>query len=135
MRNTLARFFRAVCFVYAVYTVYHAYHRCISRMETSFEFFRRVLLSPSLLPFTSEETPRLCMFSHEDKVVESADIEDHVAEARNAGFRVEVEVFKNSPHVSHMRLDPERYWGATRAFWSSVLDRRETGNTLEAGSK
>jgi hypothetical protein len=118
IRNPLMRLIGAF-FLYIVYSVYLAYYRYKSRTENPFEFIRRVLLLPSLLPFTSEQTPRLYIFSHKDEIVEFADIEEHIAEARNAGFRVEVEVFEDSHHVSHMRLDPERYWGAVKAFWSS----------------
>lgn len=61
--------------------------------------------------------PRLYICSKTDEVTAVEPILAHVDEARRAGFDVRSEVYENSPHVSHARIDPERYWGAVQQLW------------------
>ncbi|PLB45230.1 putative indole-diterpene biosynthesis protein PaxU [Aspergillus steynii IBT 23096] len=55
--------------------------------------------------------PRYYIYSDADELVNWMDIEAHAAEAESKGWTVRREKFDGSPHVSHMRADPERYWG------------------------
>ncbi|KAI8975890.1 hypothetical protein BD414DRAFT_172248 [Trametes punicea] len=78
------------------------------------------LNNPSLLPWTSTRTPRLYLYSFEDKVVPAARVEEHAAKARMAGFSVQMVHFGQSAHVSHARNNPEKYWTAVRTFWEEA---------------
>ena len=60
---------------------------------------------------------RLYLYGTEDDIVSYVDVEDHAAKAKEAGFEVTKEVFANSKHVAHIRVDPERYWSTVQAFW------------------
>ena len=65
-----------------------------------------------LLPWFSEHTPRLYLYSQAD--------EKHAEEARKAGLDVKIERFEGSPHVAHARSDPERYWSAVKKVWEDA---------------
>ena len=77
-----------------------------------------------VLPWTDEKTPRVYVYSKEDKIVNFKSVEEHVAQARAAGLTVTTELFKGSGHVSHMRRDPTRYWDINRRIWAEGLKQR-----------
>ncbi|KAJ7223481.1 hypothetical protein GGX14DRAFT_323855, partial [Mycena pura] len=79
---------------------------------------RNGLQQPELVPFAHKHTPRLYIYSREDQMVEATSVEKHVAEAREQGLSVEVEVFQGSTHVAHSRKDPVRYWSVISRHWS-----------------
>ncbi|VDB84718.1 unnamed protein product [Peniophora sp. CBMAI 1063] len=93
-----------VCFGYLLLLAYHK----IFRRATLVDRFRSTLLSRRFLPWGSEHTPRLYIFSHSDELVGCEDVEEHVADAKRSGFRVETELYARSAHVAHMRTDPTR---------------------------
>ncbi|KZV72630.1 hypothetical protein PENSPDRAFT_628472 [Peniophora sp. CONT] len=105
------------------YILLLAYHR-ISRSESLVDHFRRTLLSTQFLPWGSKHTPRLYIYSHDDALVGFDDVEEHIAEARRAGYEVETEFYTRSAHVAHMRTDPKRYWTAIESLWGSVAQPR-----------
>lgn len=72
----------------------------------------------------STATTRLYLYSKSDELIRWEDVEEHVAVAREKGYRCIVERFEDSPHVGHMRMYPDRYWDAiARAWESAVADR------------
>lgn len=119
MRNPILRY-PAKALVFLIYLLLLAYDK-ISRSETIVDRFRRTLLSPQFLPWGSEHTPRLYVYSQNDELVGYDDVEEHVADARRAGYRVETDFYTRSAHVAHMRNDPNRYWTAIESLWSSVV--------------
>ncbi|KAE8165563.1 hypothetical protein BDV40DRAFT_57732 [Aspergillus tamarii] len=61
--------------------------------------------------------PRRCyIYSDADELVDWRDVERHADEAEARGWVVTREKFLGSPHVSHMRTDPERYWGVVKRY-------------------
>ena len=74
-----------------------------------------------VLPWTHEKTPRMYIYSKEDKIVNYKSVEGHVAEARANGLSVTTELFKGSGHVSHMKVDPTRYWDIIPKLWQEGL--------------
>ena len=61
--------------------------------------------------------PRLYLYSKADLIIPGEEVAAHVKEARARGVEVAEEVFERSPHVSHARTEPERYWAAVRKLW------------------
>ena len=66
---------------------------------------RRQLLAPELFDLT---IPRCYLYSTIDALVASQDIHDHASRLIKNGRVTEV-VFKDSEHVKHAKLEPERY--------------------------
>ena len=60
---------------------------------------------------------RLYLYSAEDEIIDSKDVERHAAEARQLGWEADTELFHGSNHVGHMRKAPEQYWNAIKASW------------------
>jgi hypothetical protein len=63
------------------------------------------------------EVRRCYIYSENDLSVPSWHIERHAREAEEKGFSVRMEKFEGSAHVSHSRLDPERYWKIVQEVW------------------
>ena len=83
---------------------------------------RKDLNIPNILPWTDERTPRVYLYSSTDRAVRSSAVEEHIAEAREKGFRiVRAEKFVGSSHVAHVRKDPTKYWNAIEAIWVEAL--------------
>ncbi|EOD48000.1 putative duf829 domain protein [Neofusicoccum parvum UCRNP2] len=76
---------------------------------------RDVLNDPDHL---APAAPRTYAFSAADAIILAADVEEHAAEAEGAkGLSVRRVVFEGSPHVGHMRQEPERYWEMVAMAW------------------
>ncbi|KAG6833115.1 hypothetical protein H0H87_011223 [Tephrocybe sp. NHM501043] len=84
------------------------------------EVLKADLNRPNLLPWTRKSTPRLYLCSKKDEVVDFYEVEAHAKEAREVGFDVSFEVFEDTPHVSHAKYEPKRYWGAIKATWDAA---------------
>jgi len=56
------------------------------------------------------EMRRVYIYSPTDTLTDYEDVETHAAEAATKGFSVALEKFKGSAHVSHLRIDENRYW-------------------------
>lgn len=79
-------------------------------------YTRKAILDPEfIVARTFEERIKMCyIYSDADELVPWKDVEEHAALASTSthGNRVvELERFSGTPHVGHMRVDPERYWG------------------------
>ncbi|KAH8093780.1 hypothetical protein BXZ70DRAFT_976280 [Cristinia sonorae] len=86
------------------------------------------LNNPNLLPWMTLKTPRVYIYSKEDLMVPSEEVERHIAVAKTRrGLSVTAELFHDSPHVAHARADPDRYWSIVRNIWTAAL-----GATAEA---
>ncbi|KAI5864101.1 hypothetical protein GGS23DRAFT_482632 [Durotheca rogersii] len=67
------------------------------------------------------QTNRTYIYGTADAMVHSAHIEAHAKEAVSKGFLVRGEVFEDSPHVSHMKSDSQRYWNIVVETWKAAL--------------
>lgn len=65
------------------------------------------------------ECRRAYIYSEEDKLVDYRDVEEHAAAAAESGYVSRLEKFRNSPHVAHVRVDEQRYWGIVRSTWEN----------------
>lgn len=74
---------------------------------------------------------RSYIYSDEDALVPSADVEEHAREAEKNGFKVRMEKFRGSQHVAHAKKDPERYWRTVRETWNGGVptEVQQNGNT------
>lgn len=79
------------------------------------------LSNPRLLPWTSQQTPRLYVYSQKDDMVPWDEVQEHVEEEKVLGLNIRTEAFKDSPHVAHARTDPVRYWGAVKRLWDDAV--------------
>jgi hypothetical protein len=59
---------------------------------------------------------RCYMYSDADELVNWRDVESHADASEARGWVVRRELFKGAPHVSHMKVEPERYWGIVREY-------------------
>uniref|UniRef100_A0A093V5Q5 Transmembrane protein 53 n=1 Tax=Talaromyces marneffei PM1 TaxID=1077442 RepID=A0A093V5Q5_TALMA len=73
---------------------------------------RKAILDPEfVVARTPTERIKMCyLYSDADELVPGKDVEEHAALASKSR-EVELEMFIGTPHVGHMRVSPERYWG------------------------
>jgi len=77
----------------------------------------KALLNPRLLPWMNSQTPRLYVFSKKDEIVPWQAVHQHAEAAKTSGLNVSCEIYEESAHVAHMRLDPKRYWASIQDLW------------------
>ena len=94
----------------------------IRQQRPIFDQMREGLNRAQILPWTNQKTPRLYIYSDTDKMVQQRAVEEHIAEARRLGFNIRAEYFKGSSHVSHVRLDSDRYWAAVKDIWAEAVN-------------
>lgn len=81
--------------------------------DDSLAFSRKAVLDPETLApeeATTEEIQMIYIYSDADELVPWKDVEEHAALASRNKRRVQLERFNGTPHVGHMRADPDRYW-------------------------
>ncbi|KAG6813002.1 hypothetical protein H0H93_013548, partial [Arthromyces matolae] len=101
--------------------IYSAITKRLFGWANPLEILKRDLNRYDLLPWTHKSTPRLYLASKADNVVAFYEVEGHVESAKKAGFEdVRFEIFEETPHVSHAKFEPERYWGAVKAVCDSA---------------
>ncbi|KAJ7198494.1 hypothetical protein GGX14DRAFT_343197, partial [Mycena pura] len=93
----------------------------LRRRALPFAVLRDGLQQPELVPFADKRTPRLYIYSNEDKLVQAASVEKQVAEARKRGLSAYVECFQGTAHVAHAKKDPGRYWGVISRHWAEAV--------------
>jgi hypothetical protein len=70
------------------------------------------------------DSPERCyIYSDADELVDWRDVEKHASEAQAKGWVVRREKFLGSPHVCHMRSDPERYWNIVKIYLESPASK------------
>ncbi|KAH7316496.1 hypothetical protein B0I35DRAFT_409688 [Stachybotrys elegans] len=72
------------------------------------------------LAYEPRDSLKLYLYSKEDDLIGYEDIELHVAEAKELGWKTEVEIFEGTGHVGHMRQYPEQYWSAISRAWEKI---------------
>ncbi|KAG8976734.1 hypothetical protein FRC05_003084 [Tulasnella sp. 425] len=77
-------------------------------------YMRKRLLSPTTLPHNA---PRTFVYSKEDELVQWNAVEAHAALAKKRGVDVTLELYESTPHVNHLKADPERYWTIVSDAW------------------
>ncbi|KAF9483249.1 hypothetical protein BDN70DRAFT_918590 [Pholiota conissans] len=121
------------CFIYALFFYVHSrarlrsllsfilpFYRSSSKQETTIDHMKARLHSKQLLPWLGPRTTRLYIYSDADDIITSDEVEAHASVAKEIGLEVRMEKFEGSQHVSHARMNPERYWGAVRNVWEAA---------------
>ncbi|KAI1074003.1 DUF829-domain-containing protein [Whalleya microplaca] len=73
----------------------------------------------------TSRAPRIYMYSKMDDLIWWEDIEAQAAVAKDKGYMTTLEMFEDSPHVGHMRMHPEQYWGAIEKWWKISMELEE----------
>ncbi|KAJ5865042.1 uncharacterized protein N7529_006958 [Penicillium soppii] len=83
---------------------------------------REVVNDSSLVRAANPEgkLARCYIYSDADDLVDWRDTESHALEAEVKGWAVRREIFKASPHVGHMRAEPDRYWGIVKEYLGAL---------------
>lgn len=102
-------------FVFSLLGVLWVMHR-VFRLENAVDRLRRLLNDPQ---FSLLDARRCYVYSKSDKLVKWEDVEEHADEAERRGYDVSREKFDESEHVSHMKMDRVKYWGAMERLWTS----------------
>ncbi|KAI1136505.1 DUF829-domain-containing protein [Hypoxylon sp. FL0543] len=69
---------------------------------------------------------RLYIYSKADDLIWWEDVEAQAATAKSRGYTTALERFDDSPHVGHMRMHRDRYWGAIERCWKASLALEES---------
>ena len=72
-------------------------------------------------PRNIKDSGRLYLYSKVDPLIDWRNVEDAAAKATANGFDVHLARFEDSKHCAHMRMYPEKYWGAVREFWRMAV--------------
>jgi hypothetical protein len=126
-RGWLARIFLrpvGMGIIYFALMVSWLWRRIITRSEDSLAWTRSALIDPRLVvgggggsrSDAKKGTKRCYIYSDTDDLIPAEEVEQHAAESEAEGWPVERHKFLGSPHVGHMRADPERYWGIVRRY-------------------
>ncbi|KAI1099283.1 hypothetical protein F4804DRAFT_87963 [Jackrogersella minutella] len=67
------------------------------------------------------QTNRSYIYGKADVMVDWRHVERHAEQASARGLAVRTELFENSPHVSHMRTDGNRYWRTVTETWNKAM--------------
>lgn len=86
---------------------------------------RNVINDHALVRGTGQnDSPGRCyIYSDADELVNWRDVEKHASDAQAKGWVVRREKFLGSPHVCHMRTDPERYWNLVKTYLESPASK------------
>ncbi|KAG6884575.1 hypothetical protein C0993_009906 [Termitomyces sp. T159_Od127] len=122
VRNPILRGFLRVLITWLFY--WAAMKKRLFRSKDQLEVLKMDLNRPNILPWTRRNTPRLYLCSKVDTMVALYEVEGHAKDAKATGFEdIRFEVFDNTAHVKHAKLEPERYWGAVKAVWDAACQQ------------
>ncbi|OTB04617.1 hypothetical protein M426DRAFT_22756 [Hypoxylon sp. CI-4A] len=71
-----------------------------------------------------KQTNRSYIYGKADVMVDWKDVEKHADQAAAKGLAVRREVFGRSPHVTHVKLDGNRYWRIVKETWEAAITKR-----------
>ncbi|KAG2031262.1 hypothetical protein BDR03DRAFT_876363, partial [Suillus americanus] len=81
--------------------------------------------NPRVLPWMGLHTPRLYLFSRKDKPIPWKEVVHHAKAVKERGMDVWCELFEESEHVAHMRVEPERYWSSVQEVWVVAISKEK----------
>ncbi|KAG7141053.1 hypothetical protein HYQ45_002302 [Verticillium longisporum] len=77
--------------------------------------------------FETKDARRLYLYSKEDDLITSDDVEMYMAASRQKGYQLRAELFDGSGHVGHMRMHPEKYWKSIADAWAWTNEESKSG--------
>ena len=109
-------------FIFAFLVLFKLIHS-FSMFPDPISLARELINDTSLVrAANSDRTLSRCyMYSDTDELVDWRDVESHAVNAEAKGWAVRREVFRNSPHVGHMRSEPDRYWSIVRGYLGDLV--------------
>lgn len=84
-------------------------------IEDPFVTMRKRLLDAAFLPQTASRT---YIYSKIDELVPAQVVEQHAEESKKLGMDVVLEAYENTPHVNHLKQNPDRYWKIVQDAWN-----------------
>lgn len=81
--------------------------------------------NPRVLPWMGLHTPHLYLFSRKDKLIPWQDVTRHAETAKERGMDARCELFEESEHVAHIRVEPERYWASVQDIWAAAISKQK----------
>jgi hypothetical protein len=81
--------------------------------------------NPRILSWMGLHTPRLYLFSRKDQLVSWQEVARHAEIAKERGMDVHCELFEESAHVAHVRVEPEKYWSSVQEVWAVATKKSE----------
>jgi len=112
-------------FLYTIHFIHWSLSLLFGKRMMIMENLQIELWKPRILPWMGLHTPRLYLFSRKDKLIRWQDVTLHADTARERGMDVYCELFEESEHVAHIRIEPERYWSSVQKVWGVAVSREE----------
>lgn len=94
----------------------------VFRQPDVIELTRQALNDAGLFGVSGDIKRRCYIYSDEDELIKSSDVEEHASEAEASGWIVERAKFHGSAHVAHMRTDPQKYWAIIERYLRYSVD-------------
>ncbi|KAG2159172.1 uncharacterized protein EDB93DRAFT_1118668 [Suillus bovinus] len=117
IQNPIARHI-VLAIVHAVYSVRFGLSLLFGKQMIMLEKLQIEMWNPSILSWMGLHTPRLYLFSRRDELISWQEVSRHAEIAKEHGMDVRCELFEESAHVAHARVEPERYWSSVQEVWS-----------------
>ncbi|KAG8896299.1 hypothetical protein FRC00_006141 [Tulasnella sp. 408] len=84
-------------------------------IEDPFVTMRKRLLDPVFLPQIASRT---YIYSKIDELVPAQVVEHHAQESKKLGMDVVLKAYDTTPHVNHLKQDPDGYWAIVKDAWT-----------------
>jgi len=122
VKNPFVRFI-ALTFLYTMYFIRLGLSLLFGKRVMIMENLQNDMWNPRILPWMGLHTPRLYLFSRKDKLIPWRDVTHHAGIAKERGMDVYCELFEESEHVAHIRVEPERYWTSVQKVWEVAVSK------------
>ncbi|KAG1856847.1 hypothetical protein C8R48DRAFT_717885 [Suillus tomentosus] len=117
IRNPIARHI-VLAIVHTIYSVRFGLSLLLGKQMIVLENLQIEMWNPRILSWMGLHTPRLYLFSRNDKLISWQEVTRHAEIAKERGMDVRCELFEESAHVAHARVEPERYWSSVQKVWA-----------------
>lgn len=111
--------------VHTIYSVRFGLSLLFGKQMMLLENLQIEMWNPRILSWMGLHTPRLYLFSRKDKLVSWQEVTRHAEIAKERGMDVRCELFEESAHVAHFRVEPERYWSSVQEVWAVATEKSE----------
>jgi hypothetical protein len=124
IRNPILRVI-VLTMIYTMHFIGLALSLVLGKRIMLMENLRIEMWNPRVLPWMDLHTPRLYLFSRKDKLIPWQDVTQHAETAKERGMDARCELFEESEHVAHIRVEPERYWASVQNIWAAAISKEK----------
>jgi len=110
--------------VHTIYSIRFGLSLLFGKQMIMLEKLQIEMWNPRILPWMGLQTPRLYLFSRNDKIVSWQEVTRHAETAKERGMDVRCELFEESAHVAHVQVEPDRYWSSVQEVWAVAAKGR-----------